>query len=359
MASTQRKDFFKDLTPGQVKRLGERIEVSNVEEAVAVHTSKKGQDYYVQIMERTIPKGHSPRSYQKYGPITWTREFGSVEECLEAKTHPWELMRDAVNAMEEPTIGIGHLPPLEENGKPIRDNTLARVIAWKEIFEGARVFAYAHQSLGMDGEPVGIDLRRGRTNAKIYGAQMHGTIPSRRKHVGRWKVQLHSVPATAVHAYTDKEVAARQFYIPLTFTPFNVAEKSFYRRLQTTERSGQYIPIMWNDAALYFEYMQQDVDELKEQKETMRSPPTHHPPSIEFTPIPLVTRSSVEVYMKFLNQTLNHKGQKLRDAELNLCIGELAKNWKYMRTFYSKMSRDGRLAEYKWGLPVVEAGKKL
>ena len=79
-------------------------------------------------------------------------------------------------------------------------------------------------------------------------------------------------------------------------------------------------------------------------------PVDYYPPSLEFTVVPLVTQFAVNMYKKLRNNTLNNQGKKFTDAETNLALGELARQFKHGRVFYSERARDGRMEDYNWAV---------
>lgn len=336
------KDFFKERTVAEIKGL-RRTEVANISELVEAQT-KSQPDEFVQVMNPLLPGHVRATSFNKYGPITRLHAFESVREAIQARRHPYELLREAVDSMAAPTLGFAVVPPtLGLNGEQLHLDARPLVVAWKEPFEGQRIFAYAHQT----GFSIEMEPPRG-TNVAYEGKTIIGYIPSRRKKVERYKAEVRHVNAISLRRNLLREIAGFQFYIPLTLRPSEDTEKRRYAKLRFGMpglKSEEVLPVMWTDCALLYQNIFAEVQEWRKQKQRGEKA---WPPSLEFTLIPMISQLGVTMYKRFRNNTLNNWGSKLRDAETNLAIGEMARQFKHNRVFFSERKRDGKMEDYDW-----------
>ena len=341
------KAAFRERTVAEIKRL-RRIEVSNPSELVEAHSKLVAEpDTFVQAMNPIFPKQRGAVSFNKYGPITRLRIFNSAREAMLAKVHPYELLRDAVNSMKEPTLGFALVPPaIGFDGRPMHLDLRPLVVAWKEPFEGARVFAYIHQT------GASIAMKTWENNAAYEGKTVIGSIPSRRKKIGRHKAELRHVNAIPLMKNLQRQVADFQFYIPLTIRPSEDTEKRRYAKVRFGMpglKTEEVLPVMWTDCTLVYENILAEVQEWRRRRSSGGAN-GYWPPSLEFTVIPLISQFGVNMYKRFRNNTLNHFGSKLRDAETNIAIGEMAREFKHGRVFFSERARDGKMEDYDWSV---------
>jgi hypothetical protein len=354
MASrTQTKRFFWNRTSGEIKRLGNKIEVITIADAVKAHLDNfDRENYYVDITKNILPEGKPVTSFSRHGPILFTRGFKSVGECLEAKIRPFRLIRNALNNSDKDTLGYVILPPVYGlDGGVIRDNLRPIVVAWREPFEAGRVVAYAHQ----ERVPIEVESEFG-TNPEYEGLTITGHIPSRTKKMPRHKITLTHVPCIPLRPKLNRKVAAYQFYVPLTIQPSGfradkeseLLEKRRYRMMSFGRgpQKMKLLPVMWADIALYYDLIRREAKEVRSYRERKPEAIKFYPASLEFTPFPLITRHAVRMYLKFRNNTLNYRGETPNDPELNFLTSNLGRQRKYGRVFFSY--KEGRIQDYDW-----------
>jgi hypothetical protein len=338
-----KKSFFEERTAAQIKELA-RINVDSIDDLVEAFDSLSAREH-VHISFPIFDKKIPARTFNKYGPLIRLQHFETAGQCMAAKLHPWELLRASVNSMAEPTLGYADIPPsVDPDCRTIKSDLRILVVPWKEILEGARLYAYSHQQ----NVPITIDFQL-TENAGYLGKTVIGSVPSRREKIARYNVSLSHVPALVItNELSDREKEI-QYFVPHIMRPSNNTPKQRYALL----RSGMpglslndVLPVMWADIAFYYEVIRAEkmmIDAFS----AAGSKPVH-PASAEFTMFPIPTKYAVELYKKILNNALNQKGEKPRDAEVNLILGAAAKDHKYNKLFFARNSVDGKLENYNW-----------
>jgi hypothetical protein len=301
-------------------------------------------------MNPIFSPSYTARTFNKYGPVLRQREFSSIGECLEASLRPYELLKEAVDNALKLSLGFAIIPPrISLDGEPLQMDLRPLVVPWKEILEGARVFAYSRQK----NVPIIIERQYGR-NAHYEGLTIIGSVPSRTEGMDRHRVTLTHVPATPLRRNLARQIAKMQFYIPLTIRPSEDTEKRRYAKLRFGMpglKKEEILPVMWTDIAFYYEYIRQNVDATRRFFQANSNAQKYWPPALEFTPFPLVTNLAVDIYRKIRNNTLNNSGLKLRDAETNLAIDALTRRFGHARVFFSQRVRDKKLEDLDWSIP--------
>ena len=316
-----KKTFFRENTIGEIKTKN-KVNINSLYEI-----SNLKQNEYT-IIPSFIPKNYeNSRKFMKHGPEVKPRRYYSLEEALKIRKTPVQLREEAFNKINSfEFCGYSFMPLGKDKRK--------RKVSLVECLEGARLFAYSHQ-----------------TNAKIFakpydkpervdkeGAEVIIEVPSRTKKEKRNKFKLTSVPikdsqekyAISFNFGSDHSCPSKKFNIR-------------YRYFSDKESSG-IVNICAHDIAGDLQLIEQ---ELNKKKNII---------PLQMCQFAIPTQETVNYYLKLENNLLiydenlknKNKLRKPNRAEKEISLWALVKYLGHDKTFYSKKSRDGNVADYKW-----------
>ena len=316
-----KKTFFKENTIGKIKiknlvKINSFYEIANLK-----------QNEYT-ILPSFIPKYYkNSRKFMKHGPEVKPMRYYSLENALNIIKTPVQLREEAFNKINSYEFcGYSFMPLGKDKRK--------RKVSLIECLEGARLFAYSHQ-----------------TNAKIFiksydkpkrvdkeGAEVIVEVPSRTKKEKRNKFKLFPVPikdslekyAISLNIGSDHSCPSKRFNIR-------------YKYSDDKESSG-IINICAHEIAAYLELIQQEWDAKKNMI------------PVQMCQFAIPTQQTVDYYLKLGNNILiydnnlknKNKLRKPNRAEKEIGLWALVKSLGHDKTFYSKKSRDGDVADYRW-----------
>jgi len=316
-----KKTFFRESTKAEIKEKNKII----IEELHEIANIK--QNEYA-ILYSFIPKNYeNSRKFMKHGPEVKPMRYYSLEHALKIRKTPVQLREEAFNKINSYEFcGYSFMPLGKDKRK--------RKVSLVECLEGARLFAYSHQ-----------------TNAKIFakpydkpervdkeGAEVIIEVPSRTKKEKRNKFKLTSVPikdsqekyAISFNFGSDHSCPSKKFNIR-------------YRYFSDKESSG-IVNICAHDIAGDLQLIEQ---ELNKKKNII---------PLQMCQFAIPTQETVNYYLKLENNLLiydenlknKNKLRKPNRAEKEISLWALVKYLGHDKTFYSKKSRDGNVADYKW-----------
>ncbi len=317
------KTFFKPSTKTQIKdkNLVEVVRITDV--------SRLPPESFIILPETIVPKGfESARKFMKHGPEVKPKRYHTLDEALRDGRTPVQLREQAFDNLD---LGVSYCG---YTFMPIGTDRRKRKISLIECLEGARLFAYAHQMKG-----TGIDVKPydNSKRVRIDGAEVVCNVPSRTKGEPRSKLKLMSVPIVdspekhkiSLNLGSDHSCGSKRFNIRYTYT-------------DDKEGSG-IVNLCAHEIAANLEVIQHYMD-------------SKNLTPLQMSQIAIPTQEMVDYYLKWENNVLirdsNLKSKdKLRlpnRAEKEIALWEMVRELGHDRTFYSRASRDGSVAEYNW-----------
>jgi len=317
-----KKTFFKDATKAKIakKKLVEIAELSDI--------IKLKPDEFT-IISPLVPRGfESTRKFMKHGLEVKPKRYYSLDQAVIDGRTPVQLREQAFdNFKGDNFCGYSFLP--------IRRDRRKRKVSLIECLEGARIYAYSNQ------------VRRTEIKIKPYadservrrdGAEIICNVPSRTQGKSRTEFKLISVPVVdcsekhivSLNISSDHSCGAKRFNIR-------------YKYPDDREGSG-IVNICAHEIAAYLKV----IDYYWDKKNII---------PLQMCQFAIPTQEIVDFYLRFGNNVLVKDNSlqckdKLRkpnrgDKEVGLWL--LVKELDHDKTFYSKKSRDGDVADYNWG----------
>ncbi len=316
-----KKQFFREATKAEIKRknLVDLEKLSNI--------NLINENEYV-IFNEYVPKGfESARKFMKHGPEVKLKRFYTLKQALDYGKTPVQLREESFNEITSVAFcGYTFLPI----GKDKRKRKLSLV----ECLEGARIFAYAHQSTTNIKVKAYEDAKR----VRIDGAEVVISLPSRTKGKGKMQFKFISVPITdspekygiALNIGSDHSCPSKRFNIR-------------YRFSDDKEGSGIF-NLCAHEYAGYLKLIEQQWNEKK------------NIIPLQMSQFAIPTQETVDYYLKLENNLLirdknlesEDKLRKPNRADKEIALWGLVKKLKHDRTFFSIESRDGLVQNYIW-----------
>ena len=321
-----KKSFFREATKAEIirKRL---VETGDLVQLSLDAIAQLGEDEFIIVPAFTPKRYESARKFMKHGPEVKLRRVYTIEQAIKLGRTPVQLRGEAFNSIRGHNFcGYTFLPLGRDRRK--------RKISLIECLEGARIFAYAHQSgVGIGVRPY-ADARRVRRE----GAEVSVEVPSREKGKGRMLFKLVSVPfvdspekyAVSLNIGSDHSCPAKRFNIR-------------YRYVDDKEASG-IVNLCAHEIAADLELIQQEW-----QKNKNIIP-------LQMCQIAIPSQATVDYYLKWENNILvrddslksKERLRKPNRTEKEIGLWAWVEALKHDRTFYSRESRDGDVRAYKW-----------
>ncbi len=317
-----KKNFFKENTIGEIKRKN-KIKINSLYNILNLK-----QNEYA-IIPSFIPKQYeNSRKFMKHGKEVKPARYYFLEDAIRIGKTPVQLREEFFNQIKNYEFcGYSFMPLGKDKRK--------RKVSLIECLEGARIFAYSHQK----NAPIKIRAYADAERVKKEGAEVVAKVPSRTKGERKIQCKLTSVP------YKD---SLEKYIISLNIgSDHSCQSKRFnirYRYSDDKESSG-ILNICAHEIAIYLELIQQEWDKNKNMI------------PVQMCQFAIPTQETVNYYLKFENNVLiydenlknKNKLRKPNRAEKEIGLWNLVKHLGHDRTFYSKKSRDGDVADYKWG----------
>lgn len=316
-----KKNFFKEATIGEIKRKN-KIKIDSLYDIINLK-----QNEYT-ILNLFIPKNYeNSRKFMKHGPEVKPARHYSLEQAIKIRKTPVQLREEAFNKIQSHEFcGYSFMPLGKDKRK--------RKVSLVECLEGARIFAYSHQK----NAPIKIKPYADAKRVAKEGAEVVVKVPSRTKKERKLQFKLTSVPfkdslekyAISLNIGSDHSCPAKRFNIR-------------YRYSDDKENSGIF-NICAHEIASYLELIQQEWEKKKNMI------------PVQMCQFAIPTQETVNYYLKLENNLLiynenlknKNKLRKPNRAEKEISLWALVKHLGYDKTFFSKKSRDGDVADYKW-----------
>jgi len=323
-----KKAFFKENTKSKIKKKNLIKIIENPEDFNSLEIINIKKDDYV-VVPSLVPSGYeSARKFMKHASEVWPKRFYSIEQAIKQGKTPVQLREQAFNNIKGPCFcGYTFLPLGRDRRK--------RKVSLIECLEGARIYAYANQQTkkGIEIKPY-ADAKAVRKQ----GAEIICSVPSRTKGKPRINFKLISVPvidspekyAIALNIGSDHSCPSKRFNIRYKYT--DDKEASGIVNLCAHEIAGYLgvIDYYWN-----------------EEKNII---------PLQMCQFAIPSQETVDFYLRLGNNVLvkdrhlktKDKLRKINRAEKEIALWSLVQNLGHDKTFYSKKSRDGDVADYNW-----------
>lgn len=315
-----RKQFFSELSVSEIRQK------NLVEKRISELDSG---EYTILDLTSILPKGYeSARKFMKHGPEVKPQRIYTLEQAVRNARTPVQLREEAFNNIKNPFYcGYTFLPVGRDRRK--------RKVSLIECLEGARIFAYAHQTSG-----TGIKVKPYDDAKRVRqdGAEIVVEVPSREEDQPRIQLKLVSIPVVD---------SPEKYIISLGFgSDHSCGSKRFnirYRYSDDKEGSG-IVNVCAHEIAGFLEVIEHYINERKNLV------------PLQMSQIAIPSQATVDYYLKTLNNvvvkdpTLKKKPQlrKMDRAEKEIALWNFVLHHSHDRTFFSKGSRDGNLADYNW-----------
>lgn len=320
-----KKQFFEEETKGQIKRKT-LVDFAEIAE-LPIIGSLDPNEYT--IVREFVPRGYeSARKFMKHGQEVKPRRIYSLEQAVKMARTPVQLREEAFDSIQgDKYCGYSFLPL----GKDARKRKVSLV----ECLEGARLFAYAHQSgVGIKVKPY-ADAKR----VRIDGAEVVVDVSSRTKGERRMQFKLTSVPyvdskekyAIALNIGSDHSCPSKRFNIR-------------YRYTDDKESSGV-VNICAHEIAGYLQLVQDAIAD----KNLI---------PLQMSEFAIPSQETVNYYLRLCNNVLvrdeelvsGDKLRKMNRAEREIALWAFVRALGHDKTFYADRSRDGNVMNYNWSL---------
>jgi len=316
-----KKAFFREANKAEIKSKN-LVEIASLPDIARLEAG----DFVV--INPLVPRGYeNAKKFMKHGLEVKPRRYYTLEQATREGRTPVQLREEAFNAIQgHEFCGYTFMPVGRDRRK--------RKVSLIECLEGSRLFAYSHQVPG-----TGIKVRAYAEAKRVRreGAEVVAEVPSRTEGQGRIQLKLVSVP------FTD---SPEKYIISLNIgSDHSCPSKRFnirYKYADDKEGSG-IVNICAHEIAAYLALIQQQWDE----KNVI---------PLQMSQFAISTQEIVNYYLRLRNnvlvrdETLRSK-DKLRKpdrADTEIALWALVESLKHDRTFYSRKSRDGDVADYNW-----------
>jgi len=322
---TEKKQFFRENTKAEVK--GKTfVNYSELAE-LSVIASLEPDEYT--IVQEFVPRGYeSARKFMKHGPEVKPRRVYSLEQAVRMGKTPVQLREEAFDSI----LGTNYCG---YSFVPLGNDSRKRKVPLVECLEGARLFAYAHQSgVGIKVKPY-ADAKR----VRIDGAEVVVEVPSRTQGERRMRFKLTSVP------YVDSK---EKYIVSLNIgSDHSCPSKRFnirYRYTDDKESSGV-VNMCAHEIGGYLELIQQAIGD----KNLI---------PLQMSQFAIPSQETVDYYLRLCNNVLVRDNglvskdqlRKMNRAEKEIALWAFVKSLGHDRTFYAESSRDGNVRDYTWSI---------
>jgi len=316
----KKKTFFREATKAEIKK--KKIIAAELPDLLDV------ADCEAIIVDSLVPRGYdSSRKFMKHGLEVKPKRYYSLDHALREGKTPVQLREKAFNDISDDKFCGYSFVPLGKDGRK-------RKVSLIECLEGARIFSYSHQVNGADIKirPY-VDSKRVRKD----GASIVCSVPSRTQKQPKIPVKLLSVPVID---------SSEKYVISLGIgSEHSCPSKRFnirYRYLEGREGSG-IVNVCAHEIAAYLGV----IEHFWDKKNII---------PLQMSQYAIPTQETVDYYLKLGNSVLirdeslknKDKLRKPNIADKEIALWNLVRNLGHDKTFYSKSSRDGNVADYNW-----------
>lgn len=318
----KKKSFFREATKAEIKH-GEQVRLLNMSEIFNLNF-----DQYI-VISPTVPRGfESARKFMKHGREVKPQRYHSLDQALKDGRTPVQLREVAFDNIKDVNFcGYSFVPIGRDRRK--------RKVSLVECMEGARIYAYSNQ---VNGSGIEIKPYADSKRVRIDGAEIVFKVPSRTKGQRRIEFKLTSIPIVdSGEKYiisqgigSDHSCPSKRFNIRYTYS-------------DDKESSG-IVNVCAHEVAAYFKTIQH----FSENKKNLIP--------LQMSQYAIPSQIAVDYYLKLENNILvkdedlkcKDNLRKLNRAEKEIALWSLVKKFGHDKTFYSKRSRDGDIADYSW-----------
>jgi len=317
----KKKSFFREATKAEIKHKN-LVKIAELSDIAGL-----GENDFT-IISPLTPRGYeSARKFMKHGPEVKPKRYYSSEQVLRDGRTPVQLREDVFDKTEKSFYcGYTFLPIGRDRRK--------RKVSLVECLEGARIYAYSHQVRGAE---IIIKPYADAKRVRIDGAEIVCKVPSRTEKQGKINFKLISVPvvdcpekhSVSLNIGSDHSCPSKRFNIRYKYT-------------DDKEGSG-IVNICAHEIAAYL----QVIEHYWNEKNII---------PLQMCQFAIPSQKTVDFYLRLGNNVLvrdetlksEDKLRKMDRADREIALWCRVKKDKHDATFYSKRSRDGDVAEYKW-----------
>ncbi|OGJ21444.1 hypothetical protein A3K73_09045 [Candidatus Pacearchaeota archaeon RBG_13_36_9] len=319
----RKKLFFREDTKAQIKKK------DYVEIAMLADILELGKDEFT-IISPLVPRGfESTRKFMKHGQEVKPKRYYSLDQALNDGRVPVQLREEAFDMIQEHDFcGYSFLPLGRDRRK--------RKVSLVECLEGARIYAYSKQVRGTEIIVRPYDRSK---RVRIDGAEIVCSVPSRTEKQGKTKFKLVSVPvvdsrekhAVSLDIGSDHSCPSKRFNIRYKYT-------------DDKESSG-IINVCCHEIAAYLGI----IEHYWGKKNIV---------PLQMCQFAIPSQKIVDFYLRLGNNVLvkdlslgsEDKLRKPDRGDKEIALWSQVESLGYDKTFYSKRSRDGDVADYIWSL---------
>jgi len=317
----RKKTFFEELTKKEISKK----EFSEVKGFLGIAELQPDQ---FTVVPELVPRGYeSARKFMKHGPEVKPKRFYTLEQAIKNGRTPVQLREEAFQHLRGHNYcGYSFLP--------INRDARKRKVSLIECLEGARIFAYAHQSSSF----IKIKPYADAKMVKREGAEVIIEVPSRRQREKRLQFKLINIPfidspekyRISLNIGSDHSCGSKRFNIR-------------YKYSDDKESSG-IVNVCAHEIAGYHQLVQQTWEQDK------------NIVPLQMSQFAIPTQETVNYYLKWQNNVLvkdpslasKDQLRKPNRAEKEIALWTLVETYGHDKTFFAKSSRDGNLQDYLW-----------
>lgn len=316
-----KKEFFRENTVAEIARNKVLVEklLSDLENI----------EYIVIDSGVLVPKGYeSARKFMKHGLEVRPKRFYTLDQAVQDARTPVQLREDAFNKIKNPNYcGYTFMPIGRDKRK--------RKVSLIECLEGARIYAFAHQT---PSERIKVKPYDDSKRVRRDGAEIIVEVPSRVEGEKPVEFKLFSVPVVdapekhkiSLGIGSDHSCGSKRYNIR-------------YRYSDDKEGSG-IVNVCAHEVSGYLEIINHY---LNNEKNLI---------PLQMSQIAIPSQDTVDYYLKLLNNVLvkdpsvkaKNQLRKMNRAEKEIALWGFVQKLGHDKTFYAKGSRDGNVADYDW-----------
>ena len=322
-----RKTFFKQESVAEIRKKELVLEGTggNILDIAALDSEQ-----YVVLQDNIIPRGfESGRKFMKHGPEVKPKRYYSLEQSVKEARTPVQLREEAFDSLDPDLRYCGY------TFMPVGRDRRKRKVSLVECLEGARLFAYSNQ---VPGTEIRVKPYDDSKRVRIEGAEVIVSVPSRTEGERRQTFKLISIPVVD---------SPEKYTVSLNFgSDHSCGSKRFNIRYKYTDdkESSGIVNVCAHEIAGYLQL----IEHYKDQYNIV---------PLQMSQFAIPSQETVHLYQKLENNVLvkdtdikSNLGLRHPNmAEKEIILWELVKEIGHDRTFYSRASRDGNVAEYDWG----------
>ncbi len=317
-----KKPFFKERTIAQIRKAN-LVEISTTSDISQLSTNEFA------IIDPFFPgDAESARKHMKHGPEVLPRRQYTKTQAINERLTPIQLRAEVFDSLNGPCYSCYSIHPLGQDKRK-------RKISLVECLEGARIYAYANQVQGVE---INIKPYADAKRVATDGAEIMVEVPSRTSNHKRLKFKLINIPIV--------DSPAKFAITPNIGSTHSCPAKTYKIRYpyESSKETSQVFNICAHEIAGFLKIIEHYWNNEK------------NIVPLQMCQFAIPTQKAVDFYLKLCNNILikdpklksKHKLRKLRIADKEIALWKLTQNLGHDKTFYSKKSRDGDIADYNW-----------